>query len=55
MNDQHDQPQGPIEISLIGDLTENEAGALLHFEDGQTQQWTMIRLDEPKDTGENQQ
>ena len=31
----------------IYNLTENEAGALLHFEDGQTQEWTMIRLDEP--------
>jgi hypothetical protein len=33
----------------IYNLSENEAGALLHFEDGQTQQWSMTRLDEPKD------
>lgn len=37
----------PIMETGIYNLTENEAGALLHFEDGQTQQWEMIRLDEP--------
>jgi hypothetical protein len=37
----------PIMETGINNLTENEAGALLHFEDGQTQQWTMARLDEP--------
>ena len=37
----------PIMETGIYNLTENEAGALLHFEDGQTQEWTMIRLDEP--------
>ena len=39
----------PIMETGIYNLTENEAGALLHFEDGQTQQWTLFRLDEPKD------
>jgi hypothetical protein len=38
----------PIMETGIYNLTENEAGALLHFEDGQTQQWSMTRLDEPK-------
>jgi hypothetical protein len=38
----------PIMETGIYNLTENEAGALLHFEDGQTQQWSMIRLDEPQ-------
>jgi hypothetical protein len=39
----------PIMETGIANLTENEAGALLHFADGQTQQWTMVRLDEPQD------
>jgi hypothetical protein len=44
----------PIMETGIYNLTENEAAALLHFDDGQTQQWTMVRLDEPKDTEEDQ-
>ena len=36
----------PIMETGIYNLTENEA-CVLHFEDGQTQEWTMIRLDEP--------
>jgi hypothetical protein len=43
----------PIMETGIYNLTENEAGSLLHFEDGQTQQWTMYRVDEPKDDGQN--
>lgn len=39
----------PIMETGVYNLTESEAGALLHFEDGQTQQWSMVRLDEPKD------
>jgi hypothetical protein len=38
----------PIMETGVYNLTENEAGALLHFEDGQTQQWTLIRLDDPE-------
>jgi hypothetical protein len=41
----------PIMETGVYNLTENEAGALVHFADGQTQQWTMVRLDEPKDSG----
>lgn len=44
----------PIMETGIYNLTENEAGALLHFEDGQTQQWSMYRVDEPKDAEQNQ-
>ena len=40
--------QWPIMETGVFNLTENEAGALLHFSDDQTQQWTMIRLDEPE-------
>ena len=44
----------PIMETGIYNLTENEAGALLHFADGKTQQWTMVRLDEPEQTGQSQ-
>jgi hypothetical protein len=43
----------PIMETGVYNLTENEGGALLHFEDGQTQQWTMVRLDEPQNTGQS--
>lgn len=43
----------PIMETGIYNLTENEAGALLHFGDGQTQQWTMVRVDEPKETDQD--
>lgn len=39
----------PIMETSIYNLTENEASALLHFENGETQQWSMVRLDEPED------
>ena len=42
----------PIMETGIYNLSENEAGALVHFADGQTQQWEMVRLDEPKDGGQ---
>lgn len=38
----------PIMETGIYNLTENEAGALLHFENGQSQQWSLVRLDEPE-------
>jgi len=38
----------PIMETGIHSLTENTAPALLHFEDGTTQQWLMVRLEEPK-------
>ncbi len=41
----------PIMETGIYNLTENEAGALIHFADGQTQQWSMVRLDEPTEGG----
>jgi hypothetical protein len=41
----------PIMETGIYNLTENESGALLHFEDGQTQEWTMVRLDDPEKAG----
>ena len=39
----------------IYNLSENEAGALVHFADGQTQQWQLSRLDEPEETEQQQQ
>ena len=37
----------PIMETGIVNLTEDSAPALVHFEDGQTQQWLMVRLEEP--------
>lgn len=39
----------PIMETGIYNLTKDEAPALLHFEDGTTQQWLMIRMEEPKE------
>jgi hypothetical protein len=44
----------PIMETGIYNLSESESGALLHFESGETQQWTMIRLDEPEQTDQPQ-
>jgi hypothetical protein len=38
----------PIMETGIANLTKDEAPALLHFADGQTQQWLLVRLEEPK-------
>lgn len=39
----------PVMETGISNLTEDTAPALLHFEDGQTQQWLLVRLEEPKE------
>jgi len=44
----------PIMETGIYNLSENEAGVLFHFEDGQTQQWEMNRLDEQEESGQEQ-
>jgi len=41
----------PIMETGVYNLTESDVDALLHFADGETQQWSMARLDEPEDTG----
>jgi hypothetical protein len=38
----------PIMETGIANLTKDEAPVLLHFADGQTQQWLLIRLEEPE-------
>jgi hypothetical protein len=38
----------PIMETGIANLTKDDAPALLHFSDGQTQQWLMVRLEEPE-------
>ena len=40
----------PIMETGVYNLTENESGALLHFAGGESQQWTMVRLDEQENT-----
>lgn len=41
----------PIMETGINNLTQDSAPALLHFDNGQTQQWLMVRLEEPADEG----
>lgn len=38
----------PIMETGLANLTKDEAPALLHFADGQTQQWLMVRLEDPE-------
>jgi hypothetical protein len=38
----------PIMETGISNLTQDSAPALIHFADGQTQQWLMVRMPEPK-------
>ncbi len=38
----------PIMETGIFNLTKDTAPALVHFADGQTQQWLLVRLEEPK-------
>ncbi len=38
----------PIMETGISNLTEDTAPALVHFADDETQQWLMVRLEEPK-------
>jgi hypothetical protein len=40
--------QHPIMETGLTNLTQDTAPALIHFADGQTQQWLMVRLPEPK-------
>ena len=37
----------PIMETGIVNLTEDAAPSLIHFDDGETQQWLMVRLEEP--------
>jgi hypothetical protein len=41
----------PIMETGLANLTKDEAPALLHFGDGQTQQWLLVRLEEPEGEG----
>jgi hypothetical protein len=38
----------PIMETAIANLTKDTAPALVHFADGTTQQWLMVRLDDPQ-------
>ena len=45
-------PEGkdwPVVETGIVNLTQETTPTLVHFEDGSTQQWLMVRLDKPKD------
>ena len=38
----------PIMETGLSNLTQDASPALVHFADGQTQQWLMVRIPEPK-------
>lgn len=38
----------PIMETGLENLTQDSVPALIHFADGQTQQWLMVRIPEPK-------
>ena len=39
----------PVVETGIQNLTQDQAPALVHFKDGQTQRWLLVRLPEPKE------
>ncbi len=46
--------QAPIMETGISNLTQDTTPALVHFADGTTQQWLMVRLDKPQEGGATQ-
>jgi hypothetical protein len=38
----------PVMETGISNLTKDETAALVHFEDGQTQQWLLVRVEDPE-------
>ena len=44
----------PIMETGIANLTKDEAPVLVHFADGETQQWLLVRLEEPEDGATSQ-
>jgi len=45
----------PLMESGIGNLTDDSTPVLVHFADGTTQQWLLVRLEKPETTQQNQQ
>jgi len=43
----------PVMETGIENLTKDEAPSLIHFADGQTQQWLLIRLEDPEGEAKN--
>ena len=41
--------KSPIIETGLADLTKDTAPVLIHFADGKTQQWLLVRLPEPKE------
>jgi hypothetical protein len=44
----------PIMETGLGNLTQETTPALVHFGDGNTQQWLLVRLDKPQEGGATQ-
>ncbi len=45
--------QWPVMETGISGLTDDQTPVLIHFENGETQQWLMVRLEEPETTAGN--
>ena len=43
----------PVMDTGVSNLTKDEAPARIHFEDGQTQQWLLVRLEDPEGDAAN--
>lgn len=46
--------QAPIMETGVSNLTQETTPALVHFADGTTQQWLLVRVDKPKDSDAKQ-
>ena len=42
---------GEVEVEHLSNLTQDTSPALVHFADGSTQQWLLVRLNQPKEGG----
>jgi hypothetical protein len=43
--------QFPVMETGVGNLAQDTTPTLIHFADGSTQQWLMVRLDKPQEGG----
>ena len=43
----------PIMETGLSNLTKDDSAALVHFENGETQQWLLVRIEEPKSEDQN--
>jgi hypothetical protein len=46
----HGREQAAVDLPDIGNLAQDTTPALVHFPDGTTQQWLLVRMEEPGGT-----